>query len=123
MNPEESRRERWVSVAGWFLAVSYGLGAPYAAFLEYRSQVLSQRFDIPPELVYVTSALQLGCAVVLLVRALSSWAAAALTLTTLGAIALHLKIGSPLTAWAAVLYTAVQVWFGFARRVVKTLPV
>lgn len=68
---KESTREQWVSVAGWFLAVSYGLGAPYTAFLEYRSQVLSQRFDIPPELVYLTSALQLGCAMVVLVRPLA----------------------------------------------------
>jgi hypothetical protein len=52
----------------------------------------------------------------------TAWAAGGLTLTTLGAIALHLRIGSPLTAWAAVLYTAVQVWFGLARLAVTARP-
>jgi hypothetical protein len=70
----------------------------------------------PPELVYFTFAVQFVCAIGVLVRPLASWAAATLTLTTLGAIASHVKIGSPLTAVPAAVYTAVQVWFGLATR-------
>ncbi|MCC7034205.1 MAG: hypothetical protein IT179_15390 [Acidobacteria bacterium] len=113
---ENTPRDRRVSVARWFLAVSYGLGAPYTAFLEYGQQMLSQRFAIPPELVYVTSALQFACAWAVFVRPLASLAAVALTATTLGAIVLHLKIGAPMTAWAAVFYTAIQIWFWLASR-------
>ncbi len=109
-------RKRWVVLAGWFLAISYAIGAPVTAILEYRSQVISGRFDIPGLLVYLTSALQFGCALAVLVEPLAPLAAAALTATTLGAILVHLRIGSPLTAWAAVLYTVVQVWFGLAHR-------
>jgi len=112
----KSTNERWVRLAGWFLAISYGVGAPLAAVLEYRGHALSQRFDIPVALVYLTSVLQFGCALAVLVRPIASFAAAGLTATTLGAIGLHLKIGSPMTAWAAVLYAAVQVWFGLACR-------
>jgi hypothetical protein len=38
-------RESWVRVAAGFLAISYAIGAPLTAFLEYRSQTMSQRFD------------------------------------------------------------------------------
>jgi hypothetical protein len=115
-------RERWVSRARWFLAVSYGLGAPLTALLEHGRQILSQRFGIPPELVYMTSVVQFACAVAVLVRPLAWMGAAALTVTTLGAIVLHLKTGSPLTAWIAVLYTAIQIWFGLACRTQRARP-
>lgn len=108
--------ERLLRSVGGFLAVSYGIGAPWAGVLEYRSQVLSLRLDIPPVLVYLTCAVQLACAIGVLVRPVASWAAAALTVTTLGAIALHLRTGSPLTAIPAVFFTVVQVWFGLKRR-------
>ncbi len=109
-------RERWVSRTGWLLAISYGVGAPLTAVIEYRGHAISQRFDIPVELVYATSLLQFGCALAVLVRPIASLAAAALTATTLGAIGLHLKSGSPMTAWPAVLFTAIQTWFGLACR-------
>ncbi len=111
-----SRRNRGLRVAEWFLAASYGIGAPVAAVLEYRAHALSQRFDYPPELIYLTCAVQLACAAAVLVRPLTPWAAAALTVTTVGAIASHLKIGSPLTAVPALLFTILQVWVGFASR-------
>jgi DoxX-like family len=111
-----SKRDHWVTVAAGFLAVSYGLGAPLAAFLEYRGHTLSQRFGYPPELIYCVSAIQCLCAGGVLVRRLAPWVAGGLTVTTLGAIVSHLRIGSPLTALPAVFYTAVQVWFGLRRR-------
>ena len=109
-------RNRWVGVAAGFLAISYGIGAPLTAFLEYGSQTLSQRFDLPPELIYITCGVQFVCAIGVLVRPLASWAAAALTVITLGAIASHLRIASPVTALPAIFYTAVQVWFGLKSR-------
>ena len=92
-------RERLVRVAAGFLAVSYAVG----------SRTISERFDLPPELVYLTCAVQLVCSAGVLVRPFASWAAAALSVIALGAIASHLRIGSPETALAAVFYTAVQV--------------
>jgi len=99
--------------------VSYGIGAPLSAVLEYRSHLFSQRFALPPGLVYVTFAVQLCCSIGVLVPRFASWAAAVLTVTTLGAIASHVWIGSPFTAVPAVFYTAVQVWFGLEERARK----
>ena len=113
---KKSRRDLWVRIMAGFLALSYGLGAPLAALLEYRGHLLSERFDLPPALVYVTCAVQFACAFAVFVRPLASWAALLLTFTTLGAIASHVKIGSPETAVTAVVYTAIQVWFGLERR-------
>lgn len=107
---------RAVRVATWFLVASYAVGAPVAAVLEYRDHLLSGRFDWPPALIYLTCAVQFVCALGLLVRRFIPWAAAALTVTTLGAIYSHLRIGSPVTAVPGVFYTAVQVWVGVADR-------
>jgi hypothetical protein len=109
-------RERWSSVAAGFLAISYGVGAPMAAVLEQRSQFLSRRLHVAPELVYATCAVQLVCAIGVLVRPLASWAAAVLTVTTLGAMALQFRMGSPLKALPAAAYSAIQIWFGLERR-------
>ncbi|MHC5209882.1 MAG: DoxX family protein [Planctomycetota bacterium] len=97
---------RGVRVAAWFLALSYGLGSPATAYLEVRDHTFSERFDVPAALIHVTCAVQVLCAIGVLVRPLAAWAAAALTVTTIGAIASHLRIGSPETAIAAVVYTA-----------------
>jgi hypothetical protein len=108
---KSSTSERWLSIAAGFLAISYGVGAPLTAILEHRSHLLSRRFDLAPELVYLTCGVQLVCSIGVLVKPIASWAAVGLTVTTLGAIASHLRIGSPLTAVPAIIYTAVQVWF------------
>jgi hypothetical protein len=113
---KKSRRELRIRIMATLLAISYGLGAPLAAFLEYRDQVLSQRFDLPPALIYLTCAVQFACAFGVFAKPLASWAALLLTFTTLGAIASHVKIGSPETAVTAVVYTVIQVWFGLERR-------
>ena len=115
-------RERWVRIAAGFLSVSYAVGAPLTAVLEYRGQTLSERFDLPPALIYLTCAVQMLCSVGVLVRPLATTAAAALTVITLGAIASHLRIGAPETALAAVLYTVVQVWFGLESRARRIHP-
>ena len=103
-------------IASWLLAISYFIGAPLVAFLEYNDQVFSQRFDLPAELIFVTCAVQLVSSIGVLIPRFASWAAAALTVTTLGAIASHIRIGSPMTAIAAVVYTVIQVWHGLAWR-------
>lgn len=107
-----SGRERSVRLAAGLLAISYGIGPPVSAFLEFRGHTLSERFDLPVDLIYLTCAVQFACSMGVLLRPFALWAAAALTVITLGAIALHLKIGSPVTAVPALLYTALQVWFG-----------
>ena len=109
-------RDRLVRAAAVFLAVSYTAGGPVVAFLEYTSQTLSQRFDLPPALIYLTAAVQLACAVGVLVRPLAVWGAGALTIITVGAVASHLSIGSPVTALPALFYTGIQVWFGLRIR-------
>jgi hypothetical protein len=105
--PPVSRGARVVAV---FLAISYAVGAPVVALLEYRYAIFSQRFGYPPWFIYSTTVIQASCVVGLLVERYVSRAAAALSAITLGAIASHLRIGSPLTAMPAVLYTVVQVW-------------
>lgn len=109
-------KDRWIRMAAWFLAVSYALGAPVAAVAEFRSEALSTRFDLPSVLIYLTCAVQLVSAIGVLVRPLAAWAALALTLTTLGAIGSHVRIGSPETSIAAIVYTTIQIWFGLMSR-------
>jgi hypothetical protein len=108
----DSTRGRLLRIAGWFLSISYGLGAPVTAIAELRSGALSERFGLPPELIYLTCAVQLASAPAVLVRALAPWAALALTAVTVGAIGAHLNTESPARAIPAVLYTGLQVWFG-----------
>jgi len=67
-----SVRQRWVRVAAWLLAISYGIGAPLAAVAEGQRRLLSERFDIPPVLVYTTCVVQLACAIGVLVRPLAA---------------------------------------------------
>jgi len=109
-------RERSARVAAWFLAISYGLGAPVTAFIEYRGSTLSDRFDLPPALIYITCIVQIVSSFGVLLRPLATWAAAALTVTTLGAVASHVRIGSPETAVTAIVYTVIQIWFGLMSR-------
>jgi hypothetical protein len=105
-------QERWLRVAGWFLAISYGIGAPVTAIAELRGPALSEKFGLPSELIYLTCAIQLASSPALLIRPLARWPALALTIVTVGAIGAHLYIGSPLAAVPALFYTAVQIWFG-----------
>jgi hypothetical protein len=84
--------------------------------LELRGHVLSQRFDLPPALILAVCGLQLACAAGVLVPRFAPWAAALLSATSLGAIGAHIRIGSPVTALPAVLFTVLQVWYGLASR-------
>ena len=72
-----SAHERWVRVAAGFLAISYAVGAPLTAYIEYGSHTISQRFGYPPAFIYLICAVQLVCSIGVLVRPLASWAAAA----------------------------------------------
>jgi DoxX-like family len=107
---------RWVRITAVFLAISYGLGAPAAAFLEFQRHLLSLRFHYSPALIYLVCAVQVVCGITVLVPRFASRAAAGLTVTTIGAVASHIRIGSPLTAVPALIYTVVQVWFWFKSR-------
>ena len=109
-------RERWARIAAWFLAVCYCLGAPVTAAAELQRHVLSQRFDLPPWVVYATCSLQLLCAVGVLARRFATCGALGLTATTIGAIGAHVRIGSPRTAVPALLFTALQLWLAWVRR-------
>lgn len=95
----------------WFLAVSYGLGAPLVGVLEYRNSAFSERFDLPAWLIYTTTAIQLVCTPLVLSRRYARLAGLALSAITLGAVVSHFRIGSPLTAVPALFYTALQIWF------------
>lgn len=104
-------RPRSVHIVGWLLALWYGLAAPVTAVVEFGSHVFSQRFDLPPARIYLTCAVQTACAAGVLRPPLAVQAAAVLSVTTLGAIGAHLRVGSPQTAVAAVGFTAVQLWY------------
>ncbi|HSR50877.1 MAG TPA: DoxX family protein [Acidobacteriota bacterium] len=100
-----------VPIAAGFLALSYGLGAPWAAYVEYSTPGLSSHFGLPVWFIYAVCSLQIFSALGVLWRATAFWSASLLTVTTLGAIAVHLKVAEPLSAIPAVLYTALQIWF------------
>lgn len=109
-------RNRLIRVAMWFLAVSYGIGGPLTAVLEFQKDLISERFDLPPLLIYLTCVAQTVCAILVFMPRLALWATGTLTVITIGAIGSHIRIGSPETAVTAVIYTAVQVWFGLKVR-------
>jgi cytochrome bd-type quinol oxidase subunit 2 len=115
-DPAKGRASRLTRFTGWFLALCYGVGAPIGAILELGGHVFSQRFDFPPALILVVCGVQLACAAVILLPRFAPWAAAALTVTTVGAIGAHLRIGSPVTALPAIFFTVLQVWYGIASR-------
>lgn len=114
--PSTTRGARWLHVTAWFLAITYGVGAVVTGFLELDRQLFSERFGYPPALIFAVCAVQLVCALAVLNRRLAPLAAAGLTVTTLGAVASHVRIGSPWTALPAAFFTVVQVWFGLASR-------
>ena len=67
----DSHSERWIRIAAWFLAISYGIAAPLTAVAEFRGQALSQRFGLPSELIHFTCAMQLASSLAVLVRPLA----------------------------------------------------
>lgn len=100
------------------MALSYGIGGPVGAILEYRASILSERFELPAGLIYLAMAIQLACVPLLFSKRHARIAAVALSATTIGAAISHLRIGSPLTAIPALLYTVVQLWFAARHRAV-----
>jgi uncharacterized membrane protein YphA (DoxX/SURF4 family) len=103
---------RAMTVAAWFLALSFTIPAPSGAWLEYQRSFFSERFGWPPELMYAVFAIQFVAGMAVLRPAWSTWAAAALALTTAGAAYSHFRIGMPQTSVPALAYTALEVWFG-----------
>jgi hypothetical protein len=103
---------RWQRVAGWFLFLSYAVGSPIFAIVEAQSGVFSERFHYPSEFLYLVSGVQFICALVLFRRALAPWSTLILTVLALGAVYSHIRINSAATALPALLYAAIQVWYG-----------
>lgn len=102
---------KWQRIAGWFLFVSYAVGSPIFAIVEWRTGMFSERFDFPPEFLLLVSGTQFVCALVLFKRALAPWSLAVLTVLSIGAVYSHFRIGSPLTSLPALGYTALQAWY------------
>ena len=111
--PEKTRADKWQSIAGWFLFVSYAIGSPAFAIVEAKTGLLSQRFDYPPEFLYVVSGTQFICSLALFARKLAPWSVIVLTVLSVGAVFSHFRIDSPVTALPALAYTAIQMWYGF----------
>jgi hypothetical protein len=107
---------RKVNYAGWFLLVTYGLGAIVFALLEYFGHVMSARFDYPPLFIYLVSVIQVLCAVGLLFPRWIVVSLAVFTVLSLGAVASHFRIGSPITSLPAVAYTVFQIWLIYRLR-------
>ena len=96
--------------SGWFVFISYAVGSPAMIAVEFRGEVVSQRFGLMPEFVYVVGLVQFVCAFLLFSPRMATWSLATLSVLSAGAVGLHLKIGSPLTGVPALAYTALQVW-------------
>jgi len=109
---ESTRVDRWQLIVGWFLVLSYAIGSPAFAIVEARSGLFSQRFDYSPEFLYLVSGVQFVCSLVLFNRSVAPWSAIVLTALSLGAVVSHIRIDSPVTALPALVYTAIQIWYG-----------
>jgi hypothetical protein len=107
---------RWLRAAGWFLFVSYAIGSPLFALVEFRTGMFSQKFAYSPGFLYLVSGTQFVCALLLFRRSVAPFSIAILTVLSIGAAYSHFRIESPLTALPAVAYTVLQVWYGFGVR-------
>lgn len=110
---KSSKVDRWQLIAGWFLFLSYAIGSPAFAIVEARTGLFSERFDYPPQFLYLVSGVQFVCSLVLFSRTFAPWSVAVLTALSVGAVVSHFRIDSPVTALPALAYTAVQIWYGF----------
>lgn len=104
--------DRWRRLALAFVALSYALAAPVVAVLECRYSLVSDRLDVPQDVVLLAAAVQLCCSVAILFRRTANVALAGLTVISVMAAAAHFEVGSPLTAVPAIVYTAIQAWLG-----------
>lgn len=107
------RDGKWRRFVGLFLVIAYGIGSPVFALVEFRSGLFSQRFDYSPEFLYLVSGAQFICALLLFSRRFALWSLALLTVLSLGAIYSHFRIHSPLTALPSLVFTALQIWYGY----------
>jgi len=109
---DENKVDGWQLAAGWFLLLSYAVGSPIFAIVEAETGLFSQKFDYPPEFLYLVSGTQFTCSLVIFSRALAPWSIMILTIITVGAVFSHLRIESAITALPAVGYSALQIWYG-----------
>jgi len=98
------------NAAGWFLVVTYAVGALVFALMEQQGQVMSERFDFPPVFIYAVAGIQLICVAALFYPRLRLGSLAILSILSVGAVAAHFRIGSPVTSLPAVAFTVVQLW-------------
>jgi len=107
-----ARVDRRQLIVGWFLVLSYAIGSPVFAIVEARTGLISQRFDYSPDFLYLVSGIQFVCSLVLFVRSAAPWSAMVLTVLTAGAVVSHFRINSPVAALPALVYSALQIWYG-----------
>jgi hypothetical protein len=110
--PAPTKIDKWQRIAGWFLTLSYAIGSPAFAIVEARTGAASQRFDYPPEFLYLVASAQFCCSLVLFRPVLAPWSIVVLTVLSIGAVASHFRIDSPVTSLPAVGYTVLQIWYG-----------
>ena len=94
------RTARWQSIATWFLLLSYAVGSPAFAVLEFNTGLISGRLS----------------------RRLATWGLFVLTVLAIGAVYSHFRINSPLTSIPAFFYVVVQLWYGWRIRETSSLP-
>ena len=111
-----THKNRWHRIVAISLAISYGLGSPIGAILEYLKDFFSKRFDLPSELIYATFIIQFICAFGVLSKRYARWSSLCLTATTIGTIYVHFRIGSPSASIIAFAYTGLQIWFWYSLR-------
>jgi len=105
----KTRTDSWPGFARWFLVIAYGVGSPAFGIAEAMTGLFSDRFNYPSEFLYLVSALQFSCAVLLLLGRFRILSLAILTVMSLGAIYSHFRIGSPLTALPSLVFTGIQI--------------
>ena len=110
--PASAKIDKWQRITGWFLTLSYAVGSPAFAIVEARTGVISQRFDYAPEFLYLVAGAQFCCSLVLFRPVLAPWSIVVLTVLSIGAVASHFRIDSPITSLPAVGYTVLQIWYG-----------
>lgn len=98
--------------AFWFLVISYSIGSPAFGIIEAQTGLLSERFGYPSTFLYLVSATQFVCALLLFNRRAELWSIAILTILAAGAVVSHFRIGSPLTSLPALAYVGIQIWYG-----------
>ena len=107
-----SELPRCLRAVGWFLFLSYLLGAPAMALAELKYHLLSEWFGYTPGFIYSVKITQFFCALLLLSPRYSALSLAGLTVFSLGAFVSQLMVHAPLAGLPPLAYSALQIWLG-----------